>query len=96
VMDRLPFLESIYYHLPESLSLLKDQRNMRLSQAAVELGFRSFQAEDYTRARHFMWRAIQYRPQWLANRGVVAVLLKSSLIPRRRIGPKFPKPSSLA
>lgn len=96
VMDRLPFLESIYTHLPESLSTLRDQRKRRLSQAAVELGFRSYNAEDYTRARHFMWRAIQYRPQWLANRGVVAVLLKSSLIPRRRIGPKFPKSTSLA
>lgn len=96
VMDRLPFLESIYAHLPESMILLRNQRKRRLSQAAVELGFRSYQAEDYTRARHFMWRAVQYRPQWLANRGVVAVLLKSSLIPRRRIGPKFPKSTSLA
>jgi tetratricopeptide (TPR) repeat protein len=96
VMDRLPFLESIYHHLPESLAVLKSQRNVRLSQAAVELGFRSYQAEDYVRARHFMWRAIQYQPQWLANRGVVSVLLKSSLVPRRKIGPKFPKSTRLA
>jgi glycosyltransferase involved in cell wall biosynthesis len=89
VMDRLPFLELIYGNLPDSLAVLKSQRKRRLSQAAVELGFRSYQAEDYTRARHFMWRAIQYRPGWLANRGVVAVLLKSSLIPRPRIGPRF-------
>jgi glycosyltransferase involved in cell wall biosynthesis len=91
VMDRLPFLELIYGNLPDSLAVLKSQRKRRLSQAAVELGFRSYQAEDYTRARHFMWRAIQYRPGWLANRGVVAVLLKSSLIPRPRIGPRFPR-----
>jgi hypothetical protein len=91
VMDRLPFLESIYGNLPDSLAVLKNQRKRRLGQAAVELGFRSYQAEDYTRARHFMWRAIQYRPGWLANRGVVAVLLKSSLIPRPKIGPRFPR-----
>ena len=80
VKDRLPFLESIYYHLPENLSLLKSQRSVRLSQAAVELGFRSYQAQDYTRAQHFMWRAVQYKPRWLANRGVLSVLIKSSLM----------------
>jgi glycosyltransferase involved in cell wall biosynthesis len=90
VKDRLLFLETIYDHLPESLSVLKSQRKRRLSQAAVELGFKSYQANDYHRARHFMWRAIQYRPQWLRNRGVVAVLVKSSLIPRRNIGPRIP------
>lgn len=79
VKDRLPFLELVYNHLPESLSALKAQRRERLSQAAVELAFRSYQAEDYTRARHFMLRAVQYRPAWLANRGVVSVLLKSTL-----------------
>jgi len=95
VLNRLPFLESIYNHLPESLSSLKNQRKRRLSQAAVELGFKSYQANDYLRARHFMWRAIQYRPQWLSNRGVVAVLLKSSLVPRRKISPRFPTPTSI-
>jgi glycosyltransferase involved in cell wall biosynthesis len=79
VKDRLPFLELVYNHLPESLSVLKAQRRARLSQAAVELAFRSYQAEDYARARHFMLRAVQYRPTWLANRGVVSVLLKSTL-----------------
>lgn len=79
VKDRLPFLELVYNHLPESLAALKAQRRERLSQAAVELAFRSYQAEDYTRARHFMLRAVQYRPAWLANRGVVSVLLKSTL-----------------
>jgi hypothetical protein len=96
VQNRLPFLELIYNNLPESLSDLKSQRRTRLSRAAVELGFRSYQAEDYKRSRHYMWRAIQYRPQWLSNRGVVAVLVKSSVMPRRKIGPKIPKSTSLA
>jgi glycosyltransferase involved in cell wall biosynthesis len=91
VKDRLLFLELIYNHLPASLSLLKSQRKRRLSQAAVELGFRSYQAKDNVRARHFMWRAIQYRPQWLTNRGVVSVLIKSTIVPKRQIGPKFPR-----
>jgi tetratricopeptide (TPR) repeat protein len=80
VKDRLPFLELIYYHLPEDLSSLKSQRKVRLSRAAVELGFLSYQAQDYSRARHFMWRAVQYRPRWLANRGVLSVLLRSNLL----------------
>lgn len=96
VMERLPYLELIYAHLPPNLSLLKSQRKLRLSQAAVEFGFRSYQAEDYTRARHFMWRAIQYRPYWLTNRGVVAVLVKSSLAHRRQVRLKLPKSSRLA
>lgn len=79
VKDRLPFLELVYNHLPESLAALKAQRRERLSQAAMDLAFRSYQAEDYSRARHFMLRAVQYRPAWLANRGVVSVLLKSTL-----------------
>lgn len=91
VKDRLPFLEMVYDHLPDSLQILKSQRKRRLSQAAVEHGFRSYQANDYTRARNFMWRAIQYRPQWLTNRGVVAVLVKSTFIPRRKIGPRIPR-----
>ena len=95
VKNRLQLLEVIYDHLPDNLSALKSQRKRRLSQAAVELGFRSYQANDNVRARHFMWRAVQYRPQWLTNRGVVAVLIKSSLIPRQKIGPKFPKSVTL-
>jgi glycosyltransferase involved in cell wall biosynthesis len=89
VKDRLPFLELIYGHLPDSLTLLKHQRKTRLSHAAVELGFRSYQAKDYYRARNFMWRAIQYRPKWLMNRGVVSVLLRSSLPFRRNKAPHY-------
>jgi glycosyltransferase involved in cell wall biosynthesis len=96
VKDRLAFLEMVYDHLPDSLSILKNQRKQRLSQAAVELGFRSYQANDYIRARHFMWRAIQYRPQWLTNRGVAAVLVKSSIVPRRKTGLKIPKSITLS
>jgi glycosyltransferase involved in cell wall biosynthesis len=89
VMDRLPFLELIYHHLPDNLSQLKSQRKVRLSQAAVELGFGSYKAQDYTRARHFMWRGIQYRPSWLANRGVLSVLVRSSLLKWQNKTPRY-------
>jgi glycosyltransferase involved in cell wall biosynthesis len=77
VSDKLGFLEQIYDHLPDNLESLQSQRNEELSRVAVELGFAAYQKHEYSKARTMLWRAVGYQPRWLANRGVISILLRS-------------------
>ena len=83
-IDKLEFLERIYRHLPKELSVLQHQRRKNLSQAAVELGFSAYQGGELRKARALLRRAIRYQPRWLANLGILSILLKSSLLPWKK------------
>ncbi len=84
VTNKLDFLEMIYHHLPLELSGLAQERNTHLAKAAVELGFTAFQQGELSEARAFLWKAIRYRPAWLANSGVRSILFKSFVQTERK------------
>lgn len=79
VAEKLLFIERILSSLPPDFANIERHRKAHLSRIAVEAGFLSFQAGNFNQARSYMWRAARYRPLWLANPGVVSVLVKSSL-----------------
>lgn len=84
--DPLQFLEDIYDHLPPSLDQLYKRRNQDLGRSAVNLAFKDFHSGQYLLARKRLLKAIQYRPNYLFNRGVLSVLLKSLFLFNRSTG----------
>lgn len=78
-VDKLDFLTRIYENLPAELAELERDRNVHLSRAAVDLGFERYQKNDLSGASSYLRRAVHYRPSWLANRGVLSILLRASL-----------------
>lgn len=79
VQDKLDFLESIYNHLPPILEPMSRKRRAYLAQTAVDIGFASYEKGEFARARLSLFRALRYQPLWLTNRGVLSILLKTSL-----------------
>lgn len=75
--DPPAFLEVIYNHLPDELTMLRAQRKPALAKFAVEMGFESYAQGDRALARSAMLRAIRHQPTWLVNRGVLSILLRS-------------------
>jgi hypothetical protein len=67
----------IYDHLPDELTMLKAQRKPTLAKFALEIGFEAHARVTGLLARSAMLRAIRHQPAWLANRGVLSILLRS-------------------
>lgn len=85
--DKLDFLARIYDNLPAELDELAQDRNIHLARAAVELGFDRYQKNDPDGAAANLKAAVRYKPSWLANRGVLSILLKTSLLKRHQSKP---------
>lgn len=85
--DKLDFLARIYDNLPAELDELAQDRNIHLARAAVELGFDRYQKNDPAGAAANLKAAVRYKPSWLANRGVLSILLKTSLLKRHQSKP---------
>jgi len=75
----LAFLENIYHHLPGGLETLRSRRRKDLGQVAVQLAFEAYQRGDMEQAQEFAQRAVYYQPSWLTNRGVVSILVRSTI-----------------
>ena len=78
VGDRVSFLESVYEHLPPELDLVRSRKRYDLGRAAMQSAFEAYQRGDLAAARIAVQRAFRYDPRWLANRGAVAVFVRSS------------------
>ncbi len=75
--DPLAYLENVYAHLPESLSVLRQRRKQHLAAEAIQLAFEAYLHGDAVTAKTAAFRAFQYQPKWLLNRGAVSLFLKS-------------------
>ncbi len=75
--DPLAFLEGIYDNLPESLSGLRQRRRHELARQALQMAFAAHQQGDSAAARAAIWRACQYQPGVLTNRGALSILIRS-------------------
>lgn len=75
--EPLAFLENIYHHLPENLAALKRRRRQDIGRVAMKIAFETHQSGDRRRTRAALWRALRYQPGWLAQRGVLSILVKS-------------------
>ncbi len=76
--DPIQFIDSIYSNLPEELSDLKGNRQTAVARIAVQTAFETFQSGDFLRARKAAIKAIQNNPVYLFNRGIIAILMKST------------------
>ncbi len=74
--DPLAFLSGVYRNLPEGLLPLSTRRR-GMAQAARKLAFESDLRGEGRAARSALWTAIRLRPDWLARRGTLAVLVRS-------------------
>jgi glycosyltransferase involved in cell wall biosynthesis len=83
IADPLAYLERIYNNLPATLTCVGMRRREFLGQAAMRLAFAADQQGDLGRARESLHRALRHQPRWLANRGVLSILVRSHLTPRR-------------
>ena len=73
----LAFLEKVYAHLPENLTILRRRRNRDLAAEAIQIAFEAHAKNDAATAKMAASRAFQYQPKWLLNRGAVSVWVKS-------------------
>ena len=77
--DPLRFLEDIYDNLPDNLDMLRGRRRQELGREAMQLAFESYNHGDLVTTRSAIWRAIQYQPGNLANRGAISIFFRSWL-----------------
>lgn len=77
ISNRLEFIEQVYNHLPDALAGLRKRKNSDLGALSAQLGFDANRRGDRQAARAFFWKAVRYEPKWLANRGVLAILLST-------------------
>ena len=82
--DPIQFIDSIYSNLPEELSVLKGNRQTAVAQIAVQTAFQTFHSGDLARARKAAIKAIQNNPVFLFNRGIIAILMKSTFAANSR------------
>ncbi len=78
VHQPLRFLEGIFEHLPEDIEILHQQKREHLGRAAVQMAFQSYVNGDYKATRSAVFHALRYQPQWLINRGVMSILVRST------------------
>jgi hypothetical protein len=76
ISDPIQHLENIFTHLPHVLDDLSRQRAKILGKVAAQHGFEAYQRGDRSQAKKSMLKAIRYWPFWLANKGVISILLK--------------------
>ena len=80
--EPLAFLEDVYGNLPEELAMLRRRRRRDLARAALHLAFGARERQDTAAARSRLWQAVAYDPSVLLNRGVLTLLVRSTM--RRR------------
>lgn len=77
--DKFAFLEDIYHHLPPELTPLQARRKQELGRAAMQVAFEAYEKKEMAETRTAVRRAFRYQPGWLANRGALAIFLRSHL-----------------
>lgn len=77
--DKFAFLEDIYNNLPPEFTLLQERRRPDLSRAAMQIAYDSYAQGNKEQARAAIRRALRYQPGRLANRGVLAICIRSHL-----------------
>jgi len=82
----LQFLESIFDNLPDCVASLRAHRKQHLGRAAIQLAFEAYQRGDYQTTYSATWHAFRYRPQYLMNRGALAIFLRSGVKRRGQPG----------
>lgn len=75
--EPLTYLEEVYAHLPDSLTMLRHRRREQIAREAVQLAFAAHRHNDADTIRTSLWRAFSYEPKWLLNRGAVSLFVKS-------------------
>lgn len=75
----LNYLENIYDNLPPELHQLQAQKREQLGELAMRLAYSAYRHKDLAKARAAVRRALRYRPRYLANRGVLSILIRSHL-----------------
>jgi tetratricopeptide (TPR) repeat protein len=74
--EPLAYLEAVYKNFPDGfLSAHHYRRYFALK--SIQLAFEAYQQNDLNNTRSYVLRAIQYQPEWLKNRGVLAILFRS-------------------
>jgi glycosyltransferase involved in cell wall biosynthesis len=76
--DPIAFLETIYNHLPPRLASLRRYRR-EIGRVALNLAYESHRTGDRRATRAALWRAVRYQPARMANRGFLAIVLRSFL-----------------
>jgi len=80
--DPIAFLDHVYRHLPPEFGALRRRRRQELAQAAMRIAYRTHGQGRPAQARAAVWQALRYQPGWLANRGALAILVRSYLAGR--------------
>lgn len=83
--DVAPFIERVFANLPPEAEAYAGMRGKALARAYIVDAFRSYEAGELSDARRRILGGTLRDPSWLANRGVVSMLLRS-LIGKAREG----------
>lgn len=79
IEDPLKYLKEVYQGLPGDLLLLKRRYHKDLARLSMQLAFDSYQRGQLSKSRYYILQAAINRPAWLANRGVLSMLMRSLL-----------------
>lgn len=77
--DPVAYMERIYNNLPSHLTALKRRRRLELARALIRQTFSAYENGELACARGAVRQAIRYHPRWLANRGILSILVRSHL-----------------
>jgi hypothetical protein len=75
----LEYIDTVFRNLPAGAERLGRLRSRALSEVSVGCAFRNYTARRYHLVVQEVFRALQQRPAHLANRGVISILLRSTL-----------------
>lgn len=88
IASPLQYLARVYDNLPSELHALRRQKNRQLGELALRLTYRAYARKEFAQTRRQIWQAIRYRPAFLANRGVLSILLRAHAALLRRAAPR--------
>lgn len=79
ISDPVAFMERVYDNLPGELSSMERRRRIELAQIAIRQAFSAYRQGELACARAAVRRGVRYQPRWLANRGVLSILVRSHM-----------------
>lgn len=79
ISDPIAFMERVYNNLPTDLTPLQKRRRSELARVAIQQAFTAYQERELACTRAAVRRAVRYQPRWLANRGVLSIMVRSHL-----------------
>lgn len=79
ISDPVAYMERVCNNLPDRVEGLRSRLRSELGRVALQQAFAAYGEREMACTRAAVRQAIRYHPRWLANRGVLSILVRSHL-----------------